>query len=148
MKKILKIFGIGALGVVVLIVGIGIFAFSVGVDVEDSFPPYIEEAIPKLVTWDLEQYERLMSKEGLSAATPKQWQLYLDKIKKLGQLKTVGKAQFQGFRTSTAKDTTYASYLVPVTFTTGEAHIQLALQHSNGKTEINSVRFLSDLLLE
>ncbi len=151
MKKFFKYLGFGLLSVVVFFVGLAIITSIVSVDKEETFPPYISEAVPKLVTWDIDEYKLLMSKQGMEAATPEQWQLYLDLFKKLGHLKSVGEPELQNWKTaSTLNDgvTTYAVYLVPLTFDTGEAHVQLGLQHNNDKVKINSVRFLSDVLLK
>ena len=43
---------------------------------------------------------------------------------------------------------TYATYLVPVEFDTGPAHVQLALVHHNDEVRINSIKFLSDALFK
>ena len=72
-------------------------------------------------------------------------------FKKLGTLESVGAPSFeksQVFTTTSNGTTTYAVYLVPITFDTGAAHVRLGLQHNDGKIEIRSVRFLSDLLLK
>jgi|TARA_Y100000296_G_scaffold79328_1_gene103094 hypothetical protein len=151
MKKFFKYLGFGFLSVVVFFLAV-IAITSIGsIDKEETFPPYIYESVPKLTTWDIEQYKLLMSEEGIGAATPEQWELYLEMFKKLGQLQSVGVPELQNSRvasTVASGNTTYAVYLVPLTFDTGKAHIQLGLQHNDGKVEINSVRFLSDLLLK
>lgn len=151
MKKFLKYLGFGILSVVAFFIGIAVIASIGSVDNEETFPPYIAESVPKLATWDIEQYKLLMSKQGMESVTPEQWQLYLDMFRKLGQLQSVGKPELQNWRTTLtlgSGNTSYAVYLVPLTFDTGEAHVQLGLQHKDGKVEINSVRFLSDVLLK
>lgn len=151
MKKIFKYLGFGALSIIVFFVAIIAITSIGGVDNEKVFPPYIEDAVPKLTTWNIEQYKLLMSKNGIEAATSEQWQLYLNMFKKLGQLRAVGTPELQNSKvvsTVGAGTTTYAVYLVPLTFDTGEAHVQLGLQHNDGNVEINSIRFLSDLLLK
>ncbi|WP_211224925.1 hypothetical protein [Neptunomonas japonica] len=151
MKKFFKYLGFGVLSVVVFFVAIIVITSVGGIDKEETFPPYIEEAIPKLTTWEIEQYKLLMSKEGMEAATPEQWQLYLNMFKKLGTLQKVGTPELQNSRVASMTSsgtTTYATYLVPLTFDTGEAHVQLGLQHNSETIEINNVRFLSDLLLK
>ncbi len=151
MKKFFKYLGFGLLSVVVFFVAIIAITSIGGIDKEETFPPYIQETVPKLTTWDIEQYKLLMSQKGMESATPEQWQLYLDMFKKLGQLQSIGVAELQNSRvasTVATGNTTYAVYLVPLSFDTGEAHVQLGLQHNDGKVEINSVRFLSDLLLK
>ena len=151
MKKFFKYLGFGFLSVVVFFLAV-IAITSIGsIDKEETFPPYIYESVPKLTTWDIEQYKLLMSEEGIGAATPEQWELYLEIFKKLGQLQSVGVPELQNSRvasTVASGNTTYAVYLVPLTFDTGKSHVQLGLQHNDGKVEINSVRFLSDLLLK
>ncbi len=151
MKNIIKYLGFGLLSVVIFFVAIISITSIGGIAKEEAFPPYIQEAVPKLTTWDIEQYKLLMSKQGMASATPEQWQLYLDVFKKLGELQYVGvpelKARHVAFTVSTAP-TTFAVYLVPLTFDTGEAHVQLGLQLNNGEVEINSVHFISDRLLK
>tara|TARA_R110002072_G_scaffold205915_1_gene363714 strand:- start:671 stop:1126 length:456 start_codon:yes stop_codon:yes gene_type:complete len=151
MKKFFKYLGFGLLSVIVFFIGVALITSIGSVDKEKTFPPYIAESVPKLTTWDIEQYKLLMSKQGMESATPEQWQLYLDMFKKLGQLQSIGEPELQNWKTASTVgtgNTTYAVYLVPLTFDTGEAHVQLGLQHNSGKVEINSVRFLSDLLLK
>lgn len=150
MKTVLKYLGIGALSVVLFFVAIGIFVGVISVDKDKVFLPYIAEAVPKLTTWDIEQYRLLMSEQGMSAVTDEQWQLYLNVFKRLGQLQAVGEPALQNWKAASSVgtgNTTYAVYLVPLTFDTGPAHVELVLQHNNDKVEINSVRFLSDLLI-
>jgi hypothetical protein len=76
--------------------------------------------------------------------------LYLSKFSQLGSLQSIGVPELQ--QTSTVSpmggsSTTYAVYLVPVTFDTGLAHVQLGLQSKDDKIQINSVKFLSDILM-
>lgn len=151
MKKFFKYLGLGLLSVIAFFIAIAVIISLGSIDKEETFPPYIAEAVPKLTKWDFEQYQLLMSKQGMESATPEQWQLYLNMFKKLGELQSVGEPELQNWRaasTVSSGNTTYANYLVPLTFDTGEAHVQLGLQHNDGKVEINSVRFLSDLLLK
>jgi len=151
MKKFFKYLGFGVLSVVVFFVAIIVITSIGGVDKKETFPPYIEEAVPKLATWDIDQYEILMSKKGFGSATPRDWQIYLDMFEKLGVLQKVGVPNLQNSRVESkvsSGSTTYATYLVPLIFDTGEAQVQLGLQYSSEKIEINSVRFLSDRLFE
>ena len=150
MKKILKHLGFGLLSVVIFFLGIAIITSIGSVDKDETFPPYISEAVPKLTTWNIEQYKLLMSEQGMKSVSLEQWHLYLGMFKKLGQLESVGEPQLQNWRsasTVSSGNTTYAVYIVPLTFDTGEAHVELGLQYNDGKVEINNVRFLSDLLL-
>jgi hypothetical protein len=151
MKQFFKNLGFGLLSVVVFFIAIIVFTSIVGINKEETFPPYIEEAVPKLATWDIEQYKLLMTQHGMESATPEQWQLYLQKLKKLGKLQSIGAPKLLKSRVATSLsrgNTTYAVYLVPLIFDTGKAHVQLGLQHNNGKVQIYSIRFLSDLLLK
>ena len=151
MKKFFKYLGFGVLSVVVFFVAIFAIASIGGVDTEDTFPPYIEETVPKLTTWNVEQYNLLMSQQAKESATSEQWQLYMDMYTKLGELKSIGLPELQNseveFNLVTGR-TTYVVYLVPLSFDTGEAHVQLGLLHNDGSIEINSVRFFSDLLFK
>ena len=151
MKKFLKYLGFGALSVVTFFIAIAIITSVGSIDKEETFPPYIAEAVPKLTTWDIEQYKLLMSEQGMGAVTLDQWQLFLNLFSKLGQLEAVSEPALQNWKaasTINTGNTTYAVYLVPLTFDTGPAHVELGLQHNSDKVEINSVRFLADRLLE
>jgi len=151
MKKLFKYLGFGILSIIVFFIGIIIITSIGGIDKEETFPPFIQEAIPKLTTWEIEKYQLLMSKDGMESTTPIQWQLYLDNFKKLGTFQKMGTPELQSSRvvsTTSSGTTTYAVYLVPLTFDTGDAYVELGLQHNNEKTEIYNVRFLSNLLLE
>ena len=151
MKKIFKYLGFGILSVIIFFIAIIIISNIGGINEEETFPPYIAEVLPKLTTWDIEQYRLFISKKGMEASTPEHWKLYINKVKKLGTLKEAGVPEFQNSKVSSTVrtgTTTYAVYLVPLTFDTGLAHVQLGLQHNDGKVEINSIRFLSDLLLK
>ena len=151
MKKFLKYLGFGILSVVIFFVAIGIFLSAGSVDKKEVFVPFIKDSVPKLTTWKFEQYKLVMSEKGIEAATPEQWQLYLNKFEKLGTLQSVGEPVLENSKVASTirtGTTTYAVYLVPLIFDTGEAHVRLGLNHNNGKAKIDSVRFLSDILLE
>tara|TARA_R110001583_G_C5439020_1_gene389671 strand:- start:120 stop:575 length:456 start_codon:yes stop_codon:yes gene_type:complete len=150
-KKFFKYLGFGVLSVVIFFIGIIIVTSINTVDKEMVFEPYIAKAIPKLTSWEQSSYKELMTEEGFNGATPEQWDLYLNKFSKLGDFESVGKAELQNWKTLSpigSPSVTYAVYQIPVTFSTGLAHVQLALQSSEDKTEINSVKFLSDLLMQ
>ena len=150
-KKFFKYLGFGFLSVIVFFIGIGIVTSINTVDKEVVFEPYIAKAIPKLTSWEQSSYQELMSEEGFNGATPEQWTLYLNKFSKLGEFQSIGKAELKNWKTLSpigSPSVTYAIYQVPVTFSTGLAHVQLALQSSEDKVEINSVKFLSDILMQ
>ena len=151
MKKLFKYLSFGILSVVLFFIGIGVFTSINTVDKEAVFEPFIAQAIPKLTTWEVTPFKELMSEQGYTSATSEQWELYLKKLANLGVFQSVGKAELQNWRTLSpvgSSSVTYAVYHVPVTFDTGLAHVQLGLQSSDGKVEINSIKFLSDLLMQ
>ena len=151
MKKLFKILGFGLLSVVIFFVAIAAISMIGSVDKKEVLVPYIESAIPRLTTWNMSEYKALMTKQGLKGATPEQWELYLKMFSKLGTLESVGVPELQNWRTMSGIPNgkiTYAVYLIPLVFDTGPAHVELGLQHNKNKTEINSVRFLSDLLIQ
>lgn len=150
MKKVFKYLGIGILSLVIFFVGIAILTSSKSVDHEQVFVPYIEKTIPELTTWEQEAYKTHMSKEAFEGATKAQWNLYLSKFSHLGSLQSIGVPELQQSKTLSSisgSSTTYAVYLVPVTFDTGLAHVQLGIESKNDKIQINSVKFLSDILM-
>ncbi|MBQ0712898.1 MAG: hypothetical protein KBT53_08055 [Porticoccus sp.] len=151
MKKLFKYLGFGLLSVIIFFVGVFIFSAIVGVDKEEVFIPYIEKTTPKLITWEIDEYKKVMSGEGFEAATPEQWSLYLNNFSKLGIYKSMGTPTLENYKTMSGVSdgvTSYAVYLVPLEFNTGSAHVRLTLGHNNEKTEVHGAQFLSDLLLE
>lgn len=98
MRNFFKYLAFGALSVAVFFVAIIVITSIGGVDKEEAFPPYIEETIPKLTTWDIDQYELLMSKKGFESATSGEWQIYLDMLEKLGILQKTGVPKLQNSR--------------------------------------------------
>jgi len=151
MKKIFKFIGIGLLGIVIFFAVIVATTMIGSIDKEEVFIPYIEFAVPRLTTWNIAEYETLMSKEGFEACTEEQMQLYLTLFSRLGTLESMGIPELQGWRNNVDSHrgrVVTATYLVPLTFDTGEAHVELGLQHLKGKTEICSVNFKSDLLIQ
>ncbi len=151
MKKIFKYLGFGFLSVVIFFIGVVVITSINTVDKEAVFEPYIVKAIPMLTTWEQSAFQELMSEDGFKGATPEQWTLYLNKLAKLGEFQSIGKAELQNWKTLSpigSPSVTYAVYQVPITFSTGLAHVQFALQSSEDKVEINSVKFLSDILMQ
>lgn len=151
MIKILKYLAFGILSVVVFFVGIAILSTINSVDKEAVFEPYIAQVIPKLTTWDKSAYQELMSDKGFNSATDEQWELYLKKFSILGEYQSIAKAELLNWKTLSpigSSSTSYAVYQVPVTFSTGLAHVQLTLQSSENKIEINKIKFQSDLLMQ
>ena len=151
MKKFFKYLGFGVLSIVLFLIAIVVIIRSGSIDEEETFPPYIAASVPRLATWDIEQYKLLMSDEALEAVTQEQWRLLMKNFKTLGALQQVGTPEHQDSRVITrisSGTTTYAMYQVPLTFDTGEAHVQLGLQYNSGKIQIYSIHFLSDLLLK
>lgn len=151
MKRFFKYLGFGFLSVVIFFIGVVVITSINTVDKEAVFEPYIAKAIPMLTTWEQSSFQELMSEDGFKGATPEQWTLYLNKLSKLGEFQSIGKAELQNWKTLSpigSPSVTYAVYQVPITFSTGLAHVQFALQSSEDKVEINSVKFLSDILMQ
>jgi len=118
MKQFLKYLGVGILSVIIFVVGIGVIKNFGGIDKDEIFIPYIQESVPKLTTWDIEEYKLLMSEQGINSATPKQWALYLNTFKKLGTLKSVGTPELEKSHVSASiknGTTTHAIYIIPTT---------------------------------
>lgn len=150
MTKFFKYIGFGFLSVVVFFIAIAVITSINTVDKEQVFEPFISNAMPKLTTWNKAEYKDLMSEQGFTGASEEQWDLYLAKFSQLGKFQSASKAELQHWKTISPigkPSITYAVYLVPVSFDTGLAHVELGLQVSEGNVEINSVKFLSDLLM-
>ena len=151
MKNFFKYLGFGVLSIVLFLIAIAVITSLGSIDEEEIFPPYIAASVPKLATWDIEQYKLLMSDEAQEGATPEQWRLLMEKFKTLGALQQVGTPELQDSSVVTrisSGTTTYAMYQVPLVFDTGEAHVLLGLQYDSEEIQIYSIRFLSDLLLK
>ena len=150
MKKKVNMTGLLLLSATVLIA----LAISVGLigeaDRDELFVSYIETTMPKLASWEFDEYAMAMSERGLMAATEEQWERHLNKIAVLGTLESVGAPLLKNSRNMTPGEpgeVTYATCLVPLQFDTGPAHAVLGLEYSNEKVKINGVEYLSDVLL-
>lgn len=151
MEKLFKYVGIVALVIIGLIMALVAITSINSVSTKDVFEPYLEEKIPQLATWEMPVYKALLSSEAYQSSDPEQWQLYLTKFATLGQYLEMGKPELKGTKTIAPignPNVTYAYYLVPVTFDTGAAHLEISLQASEGKVEITGFRVLSDLLFQ
>ena len=151
MKKLLKYLGFGFISIVIFVVGVGLLTTVNSVDKEKVFEPFISNAIPQLTTWDVSNYKKLMSEKGFAGATQEQWDLYLKKVARLGKFQSIGNFELLSVKTLSpigSPNITYAVFQVPVIFDTGLAHVQLGLQLSEDKVEINSIKFLSDILMQ
>jgi hypothetical protein len=137
MNKLVKQIGFGLIGAALGTAAIVVAQSASSGSSTDVFVPYIESTLPKLATWDINQYKAEMSLEGLQAATDDRWNKYLAKYSKLGKLKMIGKPEL---KSNLAKgSTTHAVYVVPLEFEAGPAQVQLMLQYRNNKVAIDGI---------
>ncbi|OEG75066.1 hypothetical protein BEL05_12170 [Shewanella colwelliana] len=92
-----------------------------------------------------------MTQDAYNIAKPEQWDLYIKKLSTLGSLKSFEQAELQNWHSTASigsASATYATYIVPMAFDTGPAHLTLTLVSSNDKTLIRSIKFSSDILMQ
>lgn len=151
MKRFFKIIGIICTVIVALLILLIVVAAMNSSDADEQFTPFINEAIPKLASWDRQPYQDLMTEEGFSALSDNQWNLYLSKVSRLGHLVSIGEPEQQSVVSSSytsSGSSVKAQYLVPVEFDTGPAHITLTLIEQDEQIRIHYIKLHSDLLLE
>lgn len=151
MKKFFKFIGIGIFSIFLFIVGISIYSAINTSDYRENLEPFINKAIPIISSWELEKIKPILSDEGYAANKPEQWKLFFKKASTLGKLQSIGEIQLNYLTTKTpfgGSSITYSVFLIPVTYDTGNAHIQLWLQSSEGEAKVNKIKLLSDLLLQ
>ncbi|MFW8591850.1 hypothetical protein ACOI22_13665 [Glaciecola sp. 2405UD65-10] len=151
MKKVFKYLAIGLLSIVLFIVGIGVFVSTKTVDNNQIFVPFINQVMPKLTKWEIVEYKNNFAEEVFSASSQEQWNLYLSKFSKLGSIVSIGDPELINFKTVSSingSSNTSATYLVPITFDTGLAHVQLSMQAKDGEIKIYNIKFLSDILMK
>ena len=151
MKTFFKVVGIICTVIVALLIVLIVTASMSSTGADERFKPFIKETIPKLATWDRQPYQALMTEEGFGALNDNQWNLYLSKVSRLGDLVSIGEPEQQSIvsssRTGSGSSVT-AEYLVPVEFDTGPAHITLRLIEQDDAIRVHYIKLHSDLLLE
>ncbi|MGF1689161.1 hypothetical protein L4C36_21240 [Photobacterium japonica] len=151
MKKLFKYLGFGLCSIIIFLLAGLYWVSSSAIEQEVNVEPFLAEAIPKLTEWEKTHYQTFMSEKAFGELNSEQWDLLLIKLSSLGQLETVGKEKLIKIKTLSPigrSSITYVYYRVPVAFSTGRAHIELGLQLSENKLEINRINFLSDILLQ
>ncbi|GIU36989.1 hypothetical protein TUM3794_06990 [Shewanella colwelliana] len=151
MKTLFKIVVFGSLSLVAFFIAMIAIAALTSVDKAEVFEPYLTETVPKLVKWEHQTFKDLMTQDAYNTAKPEQWDLYIKKLSTLGALKSFEQAELQNWHSTAnigSASATYATYIVPMAFDTGPAHLTLTLVSSNDKTLIHSIKFSSDILMQ
>lgn len=149
MKKFLKYLGFGLLSVFLCFIGIITITTIFKPDHKEVFEPFIQEAIPRLASWDIQEYQSIMSTEGYQSATEEQWHHILQMFAKLGTYQQCLEPELLSTKTfinTKSGIITHAVYQVPILFDTGLAHVKLSLLYDDGEVKAHGIKYLSDLL--
>ncbi|MAK89617.1 MAG: hypothetical protein CMI13_00065 [Oleibacter sp.] len=106
--------------------------------------PFVENALDKIDSWQVEDFKSLMTEEGFSQQSESQWIAMLEQTKQLGSMisheqpELVNWTHFNAFNGS---DRTEAIYKTVVQYENRRLSVKLTLIHKDGETKIHGIRF-------
>jgi hypothetical protein len=92
--------------------------------------PYLEQALPKLTSWQYPELEMLLSPTAKTVFASDEVRAAYQAFSRLGQLQSMSRPEFMGDRSETIEelgDVELIAYQVPLEFDTGPAVIKLNL---------------------
>ena len=97
---------------------------------EETAIPYLESALPKLISWQYAELEPLLSPEARLVFENAKVQAAYRSYSRLGQFKSAGKPQYIGNSTDSSSalgDVELIAYQIPLEFDSGPAMIKINL---------------------
>ena len=97
---------------------------------EETAIPYLESALPKLISWQYRKLESLLSPEARLVFESEEVRAAYRSYSRLGQFKSAGKPQFIGNSSDsspTLGDVELIAYQMPLEFDSGPAMIKINL---------------------
>lgn len=117
---------------------------SAGPDKETVLVPFVETALDKIDSWEIEDFQTLMTEEGFARQSNEQWEIMLKQVGQLGKMVSheppvlVNWTHFNSFLGS---DRTEAIYSTVVQYQARKLSVKLTLIHTNGQTKVHGIRF-------
>ncbi len=151
LKKILLWLGGVFVAILVLLIGVAVWTGYQSADYETTAVPYIEEAIPRISSWDPVTIKSYMSPEVMAEIPEEQFLETTKAFTKLGDLESVGKPEFTKIMsnaTITEGSGTLVTYVVPVKYSNGDATITIILKDLGESFEIYNLNINSMALFK
>lgn len=134
----------------------GLVFYSVWFDMEaerydETAVPYLNDAIPKLVSWKFSRLKPLLSPEALKEAESEQGQAVYRIFSQLGKFYSMGKPQYLADKSEHSEglgNIRIVSYTVPVDFETGPAIVKLNLASVDDSYYIHHFGIHSELFVK
>jgi len=107
---------------------------------EETAVPYLESALPKLISWQYAQLEPLLSPEARLVFKNEKVQAAYQSYSRLGQFKSAGKPQYMGNSSDSSSalgEVELVAYQVPLEFDSGPAMIKINLIASDGSYTVS-----------
>ena len=115
-----------------------------GPDKEVVFVPFVGSALKQIDSWKVDDFKSLMTEEGFSQQSEKQWVAMLEHTKKLGKMishespELVNWTHYNSFNSS---DRTEAIYTTVVQYENRKLSVKLTLIHKDNITKVHGIRF-------
>ncbi|TDO96188.1 hypothetical protein [Marinomonas balearica] len=151
MKKFLKIVGVV---VVVIITTFAILAFLMFNSISDTNEkaiPFIEESMPLVTTWNMDNFGELLTPETLQNLRSERGQKVITSLSRIGDLKSFKKPTFVKSTSSANSEGTggkTAIYTVEAEFENGQGLFTFTLLESESGYLIHGIHLNSDFFME
>ena len=116
----------------------------------DSAVPYLQQVIPEISSWDPERIRTLLAPEALKVVEEDKYLTLINWFKRLGELETIGEPDFEKADSRTGEDGALldiVEYTVPLTYSNGEAELNILLLERDGAYTVYHFTFASERLM-
>lgn len=150
-KKFLKIIGISIVAFIVIIVGILFWADYKSEEVIAEATPFIEESMPLVTTWNVDNFRHLFTPEGLAGFDSEKGRKITAYLSKVGQLKSFDTPVFvesNSIVTASGDRKNIVVFTVKARFENGDGALTFILVRTGVNYLIQGVNLNSDVFLE
>ncbi len=140
--------------IVLLIGGLVVYSFWYGIKAdryEETVVPYLESALPKLVSWQYAELEPLLSPEARLVFENEEVRAAYRSYSRLGQFKSAGKPQYMGDSSgssSALSDVEVIAYQMSLEFDSGPAMIKISLIADGKSYYVNHFGIHSEIFVD
>ena len=150
-KKILKGIGITFLVLISLFVLLAIWTANKSSAYKETAIPYLNSAIVDISNWDAQTLKNYMTPSSIENATDEDISKIMRAFSKLGELKELGEFEFINVSSKAVTgggSGTYVTYLIPASYTNGEAQITVTLKEEGESFSIYNFSLNSMALID
>lgn len=118
---------------------------------DETAVPYLDNAIPKLASWQFSELEPLLSPQAREKLKTEQGRAAYQLFTKLGRFNSMEKPQYQSEASSHTEglgDILVISYTIPADFETGPAIFKIKLASTDGTYYIHQFGIHSEIFAE